>query len=662
MNRDRAKEYVKENIETYLNSVTKKKGNSYICPVCNSGEGKNKSPAGALRGNKFSCFSCGRTSLDTIDLLAEVENLDAGSLEAFDRAYDFFNIEIENEVPETQEKQVEQQILDVQTTPKVQSTQDTQEVDYIDYYRSSNKNITNCKYLNDRGISQELQNKFLIGYVEEWKSPTAVKRAKENGTNEPPATPRIIIPTSRNSYIARDVRGNLNEIESKFCKMKEGKVNIFNSKALQQTDKPITIVEGEIDALSVIEVGGQAIGLGSKSNVRMALELIKERACKEKNVFIIAMDNDSKGQEASKELEQGLKELGYLYLQANISGDTKDPNEYLVKDRQAFKKTITDTEVEASKLIVTKEEKEKQEYLETSTGHHINSFMKGIAESVNTPYFPTKFQKLDEVLDGGLYEGLYIVGAISSLGKTTLILQICDQIAMQGTDVLIFSLEMARSELMSKSISRLTLELSSNPRLAKTNRGITVGSRHSKYSKEEKGLIEKSIIAYSEYANRIFISEGVGDIGINHITDTVKKHIRLTGNTPLVMIDYLQLLAPANERATDKQNTDKAVMELKRLTRDYKTPIIAISSFNRGNYDAPVNMGAFKESGAIEYSSDVLIGLQLRGAGQSDFNVDEAKSKDPREIELKILKNRNGKTGVSVNFNYYPLFNMFTEV
>lgn len=71
-------------------------------------------------------------------------------------------------------------------------------------------------------------------------------------------------------------------------------------------------------------------------------------------------------------------------------------------------------------------------------------------------------------------------------------------------------------------------------------------------------------------------------------------------------------------------------------------------------------MAAFKESGAIEYSSDILIGLQ--GAGGKDFDIDEAKRKDPKEIELKILKNRNGKTGDVLRFDYYPMFNNFEEM
>ena len=129
-----------------------------------------------------------------------------------------------------------------------------------------------------------------------------------------------------------------------------------------------------------------------------------------------------------------------------------------------------------------------------------------------------------------------------------------------------------------------------------------------------------------------------------------------------MIIDYLQILAPYNDRATDKQNTDKAVMELKRISRDYKTPVIGISSFNRANYSVAVTMEAFKESGAIEYSSDILIGLQLKGAGKKDFDANEAKKKSPREIELVILKNRNGSTGDRIELQYYPLFNYFKEV
>ena len=72
-------------------------------------------------------------------------------------------------------------------------------------------------------------------------------------------------------------------------------------------------------------------------------------------------------------------------------------------------------------------------------------------------------------------------------------------------------------------------------------------------------------------------------------------------------------------------------------------------------------MEAFKESGTIEYSSDVLIGLQFEGAGERNFDINEAKKKDPRDVELVILKNRNGPMGLKIPYTYYPLFNYFEE-
>lgn len=65
-------------------------------------------------------------------------------------------------------------------------------------------------------------------------------------------------------------------------------------------------------------------------------------------------------------------------------------------------------------------------------------------------FIPTGYERLDKRLDGGLYSGLYVMGALSSLGKTTLALQIADSIAKAGTDVFFYSLEMAAEEITAK--------------------------------------------------------------------------------------------------------------------------------------------------------------------------------------------------------------------
>ena len=134
-----------------------------------------------------------------------------------------------------------------------------------------------------------------------------------------------------------------------------------------------------------------------------------------------------------------------------------------------------------------------------------------------------------------------------------------------------------------------------------------------------------------------------------------------TRRRPVVVLDYLQIMQPAEMRADVRVNTDANVKGLKRASRDYNIPIIAISSINRENYQNEMKMSSFKESGGIEYGADVLLGLQLKGAGTSDFDVEAAKGKDPREIELKIIKNRNGIANKKIQYMYFPKFNYINE-
>lgn len=316
----------------------------------------------------------------------------------------------------------------------------------------------------------------------------------------------------------------------------------------------------------------------------------------------------------------------------------------------------------------------KIDFEREAVAYYLNDFLQEVQRNREGRAIPTGFDNLNEIFDGGLYPGLYGLGANSSLGKTTLIQQIGDNIAKSGRGVLIFSLEMSRNELIAKSLSRMSLlkslEIYKHSRYAKTTRGVLIG----KYNQYESDLLNQSLREYAEFGQNIHISEGVGDIGVEQIKEKVLQYIDHKGTPPVVIIDYLQILAPYAEKMTDKQNTDKNVLELKRLSRDFQIPVIGISSFNRENYKSPVGMASFKESGAIEYSCDVLMGMQYAGW---DFKSKEkepdrlhrlnllinamniaAANGEPQTIQLKILKNRNGRRG-DVFFKYYPRFNYF---
>ena len=659
MDRDTAKQEIKDREPDFLQPAKQKVNGrvSYVCPVCGNGSGSSGTGIALdphTKGSKrYKCFVCG-LSEDVIGLW-KIHTGQKEDKEAFKSLYEHYGIQIDSQ-PTAQEKHRES----TRSKPKMDDTEreihtntytqpDTP--NNMEYYRECHKHITETDYPQKRGLSSEVVAKYMLGYDAHYSKGTGGREWKA-----------LIIPTGSYSYVARNTDP---QAEKKDRYRKSGASQLFNTKeALRQDTQPVFIVEGELDALSIVEVGGQAVGLGSTANYRQLLERIQTK--KPAHPLILALDNDEEGARTTETIARELTDLGVPYILSELYGDQKDANSLLVKDRKALEEGVRKATKEALSQREKDLEAQKEEYLNTSTASHLQEFIDGIADSVNTPYIPTGFKCLDEVLDGGLYEGLYILGAISSLGKTTLALQIVDQIAEAGQDVLIFSLEMARTELMAKSISRLTvqdvLQNNGNIKDAKTTRGITTGTRYQKYSKRETDLIQRAIRAYGAYAGNIYIHEGIGDIGTDHVRETVQKHILFTGKKPVVLIDYVQILAPSDIRATDKQNTDKAVLELKRLSRDFKIPVLGISSFNRANYSSAVTMEAFKESGSLEYGSDVLIGLQLKGAGAKGFDANEAKQRNPRDIELVILKNRNGATGKRICYEYYPLFNYFKEI
>ena len=223
--------------------------------------------------------------------------------------------------------------------------------------------------------------------------------------------------------------------------------------------------------------------------------------------------------------------------------------------------------------------------------------------------------------------------------------------------------EMSEYELMARSISRETFisDKSKGRKLAKTVRGVLDGKRYFQYSLAEHAHLQAATDRYAAYGGHLWFREGDHETGVETMELEVRRHIEETGAKPVVIVDYLQIIAPADVHFTDKQNLDRNVCSLKKLSRKYELTVLAISSFNRENYNAEASMAAFKESGGIDYSADVLLGLQAQGAGGKNFNIDAEKRKDPRELELKILKNRTAGLGKPVPFRYYPAFSWFEE-
>lgn len=298
-------------------------------------------------------------------------------------------------------------------------------------------------------------------------------------------------------------------------------------------------------------------------------------------------------------------------------------------------------------------------------------------ESIPEGYpIPTGLKGLDKALAGGLFPVLYVMGAISSLGKTSLAVQLADTIAKSGRPVLYFSLEMAKRELRAKSLSRL-MYIHNSLKAYTSTEILYPATRQSKDFTEEFDIAKAG---YSQHIGRnIYYVTGIGSIMAKDISGRVKNFLDLHPDTPkpVVFVDYLQILKCEDPHDTDKQRIDEAVVTLKRLSAREKITVFVISSFNRDNYTSQVSETAFKESGAVEYSADVLLGLQPagmradgeKGAAAENLQLCERCKKgqqDPdrpglRLLELKVLKSRVGVPYGSAWLEYNPGYNQFSD-
>ena len=270
----------------------------------------------------------------------------------------------------------------------------------------------------------------------------------------------------------------------------------------------------------------------------------------------------------------------------------------------------------------------------------------------------TGFSNIDSHVS--FYPGLYVLGAISSLGKTTFIHQMADQLVRAGEHVLFFSLEQTCLELVTKGISRL---------MASKNIDTAVSAIDIRRGVENEAVIEATE-EYASFTEHEILLECNFATKIGDIINTVEKYIQETSVLPVVIVDYLQVICPSDPRQQTKDAVDTHVRALKKLQKDHDLVILLVSSLNRQNYLTPIDYESFKESGGIEYTADVIWGLQLQVINDDIFDkeaklkakrekVKAAKRSIPRDIEFVCLKNRYGESNYSCQFHYYAQFGYF---
>ena len=595
MNREQAAAEIKARYTEYLQPAKVK--NTYICPLCrngtgSTGDGMRIDPHG--NGKQLKCFKCGFYG-DIVDLYQQEHNCTAG--DAFTALRDRFNITIDAEATRTPtEPRKAEQYISTTTTENAPETA-TERPDFAAYLNecyTHRNDPAAVQYLSFRGISQDTATAYKLGYD--------------------PRKGLLIIPASRHYYAARFIDP---DAPRRYDNPKGAKTELFNAQAIYNKDgRPVFVVEGAFDALSIIEAGGLAAALNSTSNYNKLLEMLTEQ--KTKNTLILCLDNDDAGAKATAELETGLKELNISYITADICGGYKDPNEALTADKSAFTVAIKAAESAATPQpagLLTLER--AISILEAVDDHYLEM-----------PGFP----QLSEMLKIKTHDTI-VIAADTGAGKSSLALNFLHEL-QDRYPALYINLEMDEATILQ--------------RLVAIHTGIELDEiecyKHDSYTRSKVNA------AISEIVGRKDISLLADVYDLKEIERQIQAVTKDRTEPTIVFIDTGLLVTTANKSASRYERFTQISEELRRISRLNNIVMFVLLQQNRaGKQDEkkePTN-SSLKESGSWENDATKIMFLWWN---------ESTKSK-----ELAITKNRSGKTG-SIKLNYSPHTQTYSEV
>lgn len=623
----------------------------------------------------FKCFKCGKEGT-IIDVYGYVYNIDSktteGRNEIAKRMCKEFNISNDTNYSEDIKKPFKE--------IKAAAKPEKKEYNFNDLADKLHTNLLNSSeginYFEGRGLTKEIIKRFKLGYCkgglkEALKEyPELIKKIKTDDYSKcyPYFIPIYENGVCRNFIVRKDkkVADENSKMNSsligipKVLNLPTLEMKIFNITEAMKSDI-VFITEGWCDALSFETLHYSAVALNSVSMKNKFIGEIQKYKDYQSKYYVIALDNDKSGSDTRAELKNQLLKLNCkVYDMYPVGENIKDINDMLLLDSYNLKESI------AEKVEIIKEEKEKLSLQDTNF-EYLNNTLNKFRKNKNRKILSTGFKMLDDSLGGGLYNNLYIIGGVSGLGKTSIVLNIVESLAKQKQDVLFVSLEMSRDELIAKSLSYYMREESINNFknvCTPTQREIQNGYF------EENQLFNQALKEYSEAAKHIIVKEGNFNYNTEAIRKDIENNIKIRGKAPVLVVDYLQVLNCIKDYSDEKRIIDFNITELKRISRDFDIPVIVISSINRQYYKKAIDFEAFKNSGGIEFTADVVIGLQytfiseLEGNEKDNVIIDkynEAKKENPKRIQTVILKNRNGSIGNYTNFDFESGYNYFRE-
>jgi replicative DNA helicase len=263
------------------------------------------------------------------------------------------------------------------------------------------------------------------------------------------------------------------------------------------------------------------------------------------------------------------------------------------------------------------------------------------------PGLRTHFDDLDSMLAGLQPSELVILAARPSMGKTSLALNMVENIALKEKKcVAVFSLEMSKEALMLRllcSTAKVDLQKARRGFIANVWADLTTAA--SKLSEAPIYIDDSSSLTVLELRAR---------------ARRLAMELKTQGKElSMVVIDYIQMMRGASNAESRQQEIAEISRSLKGLARDLKIPVVALSQLSRkteekGREGKP-KLSDLRESGALEQDADVVMFIFREGYYKPD---------DPdlaRQATIIVAKQRNGPTG-EVNVAFLREFTRFENL
>ena len=631
----------------YVSRVTKpsRSGgrNMFVCPICGSGSGgRNSDGALHVSGDQWYCHSANHDSGgDIFELYAQINGLSTKS--------DFPSI-VEGLSKELGVSSATADFEPIKSEAREEVKNDPDRLARIERFADQLAGSPAETYLKERGFSDKIIKDYRLGYNPK-RYVNSVGKSFE----------ALVIPYPGTDYYTERL---LEPGDADKYQNQTGEAPTFMIK--NSESDYFFVTEGQLDALSMIQAGARNV---IASHYNSKIEKLIDSGFKIDGVVIVA-DNDDPGRTKGESLTELFTEKKIKSIVVYPPEECKDTNDLLKSDPMKLSELLSQWGKECQELDETEENPVRAlkvvnvgEYLETNVfGADIEYFRRYKDRK-------TGFNNIDKYLT--LYPGLACLTGATSLGKTSFCVQLCDQLVRRGETILYFSLEQLPIELVTKSLARNYYQL---------------GGHNFSNIDIKNGATDDNLEAvkrdYAKTASRFNIVECDFTISADQIIDQVETFISETGISPIVVIDYLQIVsAPDGEHFDERGRIDDAVKKFKLLSKKNELFVLMVSNMARSSYKEKIGEDSFKESGLIEYTCDYLFGLQLSILEDDDFfskkgsrggeketlksekqdKIDEASEAIPKEVVFKAMKNRNGKKVFRSFFKYYPNYDYFRE-